>query len=708
MNENQNQNPEEKGQKPTQPTQRKRRPNPHRQNSNQQKPHPNRQEPPKEVNGNRADAPSDKKPGKKPQHRSNKNRKPNSNKQPQGGQKSEGQNKNNPNNQNRNNQNRGNKNRPGGGRNKNKRRNTTTVSTEMRASIDENMKLQQSRMQPWKQINLSNKSKVRFTPLGGLGEIGGNMAVLETETSAIIIDVGMSFPDESMHGVDILVPDFSYLHAIKDKIKGIVITHGHEDHIGAVPYLFKELKFPIYATPLALAMIENKFNEHGLKADTSYFRFITKRQQYEIGDMKIEWMHVTHSIIDACSLAIETPAGTLIHTADFKIDHTPVDGFTSDLQRFAYYGEKGVLCLFSDSTNSHSPGFTKSETVVGKTFDTLFDLAKGRVIMSTFSSNVHRIYQAMQRAVKFNRKICVIGRSMERNVETNRALGYVDIDDKHFIEVHEVPKYPDHEILVVTTGSQGETMAALNRMASDEHRHIKLKPSDTVIISASAIPGNEASVSGLMNKLMKAGVTVRYKEFGDIHVSGHASQEEQKLILRLVQPKFFLPVHGEYNHIARHAQTAVSCGVDERNILLMSDGDQVEITPKYLKKVKTIKSGKTYIDNQNNMQIEDDVVLDRQKLAEDGIINVAAQISQETLKVVGKVIITTHGIVPDREDKKFQKEIEGLIETVLLNMKPEALRNHKDVENDIRNVIRKHVIRTKKRYPLIIPTIFIV
>ena len=297
---------------------------------------------------------------------------------------------------------------------------------------------------------------------------------------------------------------------------------------------------------------------------------------------------------------------------------------------------------------------------------------------------------------------------MERNVETNRALGFVDIEDKHFIEVHEVPKYAEHEVLVVTTGSQGETMAALNRMATDEHRHIKLKPSDTVIISASAIPGNEASVSSLMNKLMKAGVTVRYKEFGDIHVSGHAGQEEQKLILRLIQPKFFLPVHGEYNHIAQHAKTAVDCGVDERNILLMSDGDQIELTPKYLKKVKTVKSGKTYIDNQNNMTIENDVVLDRQKLAEDGIVNVVAQISQTNQKVVGKPVVTSHGLVPDKEDKKFSKEIEVLLETMLLNMKPEALKNHRDVENDIRNVIRKHVIRTKKRYPLIIPTIFVI
>jgi ribonuclease J len=693
-NQNQGQKTPENSSKP----QRTRRPNPHRQNNTQNRP---KQEGERRENPNR-----------KPQQ----NRKPNPNRQGgnQNAQRSEGQGNNqnrkpNPNQKN-NNRKPNNQNRNGGGnkgRGK-KRQNVTTVNEAMRASIEENKRVQEARMAPWKQMDLNSKGKIRFTPLGGLGEIGGNMAVLETESTAIIIDVGMSFPDETMHGVDILVPDFSYLHAIKDKIKAIVITHGHEDHIGAMPYLFKELKFPVYGTPLALAMIENKFNEHGLKADAKYFNFVTKRKQYTIGDMKVEWIHNTHSIIDACSLAIETPAGILMHTADFKIDHTPVDGYTMDLRRYAYYGERGVLCLFSDSTNSHNPGFTKSETVVGKTFDTLFEMAKGRVIMSTFSSNVHRIFQAMERGVKHGRKICVIGRSMERNVETNRALGFVDIDDRHFIEVHEVPKYADHEILIVTTGSQGETMAALNRMATDEHRHIKLKPSDTVIISASAIPGNEASVSKLMNLLIKAGVTVRYKEFSDIHVSGHAGQEEQKLILRLVQPKFFLPVHGEYNHIAKHAQTAVSCGVDERNILLMSDGDQVEITPKYLKKVKTVKTGKTYIDNQNNMTIENDVVLDRQKLAEDGIVTIVAQIAQSNGKIVGKPIVYTHGLVPDKEDKKFAKEIEVLLETMLLNMKGEGLKDHTHIENEIRNAVRKHVIRTKKRYPLIIPTVFIV
>jgi ribonuclease J len=589
-----------------------------------------------------------------------------------------------------------------------RRKNPTTVSEDMNVSLVANREANDIRMNPWKVIDSNGAGKVRFTPLGGLGEIGGNMAVFETEDSAFIFDVGMSFPDETMHGVDILVPDFSYLHSIKHKIKAIIISHAHEDHIGAVPYLFKELKFPIYGTPLALAMIQNKFEEHGLKNDVSYFNFITKREIYEIGDFKIEWMHMTHSIIDACSLAIQTPAGTIIHTADFKIDYTPIDDLGPDLHRLAYYGSQGVLCLMSDSTNSHNPGFTKSERVVGKTFDSIFQNTKGRVIMSTFSSNIHRVYQAMERAIKHGRKICVIGRSMERNVETTRALGYVDLAEKHFIEAHEVNKYPDNEVLIVTTGSQGETMAALFRMATDEHRHIKLKPSDVVLISARAIPGNEGSLSKLMNHIIKGGTTVHYSDLPDMHVSGHAGQEEQKLMLRLVQPKFFLPVHGEYNHIAQHAKTAISCGVDERNIILMSDGDQVEITPKYLKKVKTVKSGKTYIDNQNNMTIENDIVLDRQKLAEDGIVNIVAQVSQSSQAVVGKLVVTTHGLVSDKDSKKFTSDIEADVQLLLTSLKPETMKDHRAIENEIRNSIRKYVIKTKKRYPLIIPTIFIV
>ncbi len=555
---------------------------------------------------------------------------------------------------------------------------------------------------------MNNKARVRFTPLGGLGEIGGNIAVLETENSAIIIDVGMSFPTEDMHGVDILVPDFSYLHTIKDKIAGIVITHAHEDHIGAVPYLFKELKFPIYGTPLPLGMIANKFDEHGLKNDKSLFRYIEKRKPIKIGDFEVEWLHMTHSIIDASSLAITTPAGVIIHTGDFKIDHTPVDNYPADLHRLAYYGEKGVLCLLSDSTNSHKSGITRSEKTVGPTFDHLFAKAKGRVIMSTFSSNVHRVYQAIEHGIKYNRKVAVIGRSMERNLETARQLGYINIPEDIFIDAHEVTKYSDNEVLIVTTGSQGETMSALFRMATDEHRHIKIKPSDTIIISAKAIPGNEASVSRVMNHLVRAGATVAYQDFSEIHVSGHAAQEEQKLMLRLTQPKFFLPVHGEYNHIARHAKTAVSCGVDERNILLMSDGDQVELTTKYLKKVKTIKTGKTYIDNQANTEIENDIVLDRQKLATEGIIMVVAQIDQNTHKLVGHPRVSSFGLVADKEDKKFAREIEAIIETYMAHQKEAEKLDTRTIENDIRQAVRKHVLRKMKRYPLIVPTIYVV
>ncbi len=702
-NEGQNQRPNN----PNRQGNPNRRPNPHRSNNSVEqgantaqsnttqdttrKPQQNRN------NNNNTNTNNNNKNDKKDTQQNQNNRRPNPNqKKPNPNHKKPNPNHKKPNNQNK-----------GGGKGR-KKNAPTTVSDEMRASIVKNKEIQEARMHPWRQMDISSKGKVRFTPLGGLGEIGGNIAVLETETTAIIIDVGMSFPDESMHGVDILVPDFSYLQVIKDKIKAIIITHAHEDHIGAVPYLFKELKFPIYGTPLALAMIENKFNEHGLQKDTSYFRFVSKREQYEIGDLKVEWMHMTHSIIDACSLAIETPAGTVIHTGDFKIDHTPIDGYTADLQRFAHYGAKGVLCLFSDSTNSYKAGFTKSEAVVGNTFDTLYMLAKGRMIMSTFSSNVHRIYQAMDRGIKHGRKICVIGRSMERNVEVTRALGYVDIPDKHFIEPHEINKYSDNEILIVTTGSQGEDMAALFRMATNEHRHIKLKPTDTIIISAKAIPGNEGSVSRMMNHIVKTGATVRYQDFADIHVSGHAAQEEQKLILRLVQPKFFLPVHGEYNHIAQHAKTGVKCGVDERNILLMSDGDQVEITPKYLKKVKAVKTGKTFIDNQNNREIHDDVIIDRQKLASDGIVNVMLQISNQTHTMIGKPVVTTHGVIPENQTKKFTDEITVMIENFLLNAKPDQVISAKTVENEVRLMVRKHVIRTKKLYPIILPTIFYV
>lgn len=572
--------------------------------------------------------------------------------------------------------------------------------------IDANRVSHETRLNPLK-YNNSSEHKIRITPLGGLGEIGGNISVFETNNDAIIIDLGMSFPDGTMHGVDIIIPDFDYVRKIKDKIRGIVITHAHEDHIGAVPYFFKEFQFPIYATPLALGMISNKFEEHGLKAERKWFRPVEKRRIYEIGEFEVEWIHITHSIIDASALAVKTRAGIIIHTGDFKIDQTPIDGYPTDLHRLAHYGEEGVMCLLSDSTNSYKEGYTKSESSVGPTFDQIFAKTKGRVIMSTFSSNIHRVYQAITYGLRYGRKVCVIGRSMERNLYTTMELGYIKLDRKIFIDADEVSKYKDNEVLIVTTGSQGETMSALYRMATDEHKFIKIKPSDQIIISAKAIPGNEASVSAVLDYLLKAGAKVAYQEFSEIHVSGHASMEEQKLMLSLVKPKFFLPVHGEYNHITKHKETAMKCGIPERSIYLMSDGDQVEVCQKYIKRVKTVKTGKIFVDNQINKQIADDVVIDRQKLADSGIVVIIAQIDKATKTLINKPRVFSYGLVADKHDHAFSKEMADVLSVFFTNAKDEWFNDTRFLENQIRTVLRKHIFRKIKKYPTIVPTLFV-
>lgn len=579
-----------------------------------------------------------------------------------------------------------------------------SLHKDLRRGVEANTKIQRESLNAHAKLNLNTKASVRITPLGGLGEIGGNITVIETQNSAIIIDVGMSFPDETMHGVDILIPDFSYIHAIKDKIAGVIITHAHEDHIGAVPYLYKQLQFPLYGTPLPLGMIGSKFDEHGLKKFRSYFKIVQKRQPIKIGEFEIEWINITHSVIDASALAIKTEAGTIIHTGDFKIDHTPIDNMPTDLHRLAHYGEEGVMLLLSDSTNSHRSGTTPSEASVGPTFDTLFKQAQGRVIMSTFSSNIHRVYQAINYGRLYNRKVAVIGRSMEKNLEIARELGYIEIPQNIFIEAHEVEKYPDNEILIVTTGSQGETMSALYRMATDEHRHIKIKPSDMVIISAKAIPGNEGSVSTVLNFLMKAGARVAYQDFSEIHVSGHAAQEEQKLMLRLIKPKFFLPVHGEYNHIAKHKETAIKCGVLEKNIFLMEDGDQIEVNPNYMRKVRSVKNGKIFIDNQINRQVDSDIVDDRQTLANDGIVIVSMQVSKDRKIVDSK--ISSYGLVANKEDKGFEKEMTEILELVIKNYKKEHF-NAKTIEQEIQGAFRKHIFKKVKKYPTIEAMVYV-
>ena len=616
--------------------------------------------------------------------------------------------------QNRNNQNRNNQNRQGGNRqggNKNRYRrgfNPGGVPADkaLKDCVVRNQEVHKERLNPHHKLDLNTKAKVRITPLGGLNEIGGNITVIETENEAILVDIGMSFPDEEMHGVDILVPDFSYIREIKDKIVAVIITHAHEDHIGATPYFYKEFQYPLYGTSFPLAMIANKFDEHHIKQHKSFFRPVEKRKPYKIGnDFEIEWMHMTHSIIDSSSLAITTDAGTVIHTGDFKIDHTPVDGYPADLHRLAHYGEKGVLCLLSDSTNSYNTGMTPSELSVAPGLDRLFAKAEGRVILSTFSSNIHRLQQAIAYALKYDRKICVIGRSMERNLEVAMAYDYIRLDKRIFIDPDDVSRTEDKKVMIITTGSQGEPSSALFRMATGEHRHIKIKPSDTIVLSSRAIPGNEGSISGMLNHLQRAGA--RVEQARDIHVSGHAAQEEQKLMLRLTNPKFFLPIHGEYNHTMKHRETGMQCGVPERNILIMGDGETIEVNPKYMRKVKKVKSGKTYIDNQNNHQIADDIVIDRQKLAGEGIVMIVAQVSETDSSLVSKPRVSSFGLVADKNDKAFSKEMEDVLEHFLLNLKPGLIENQRALENDLRQVVRKHIYRKMKKYPLIVPTVFV-
>lgn len=576
----------------------------------------------------------------------------------------------------------------------------------LKECVVRNQEVQKDRLNPHHKLDLNTKGIIRITPLGGLNEIGGNITVIETENEAILVDIGMSFPDEEMHGVDILVPDFSYIREIKDKIVGVIITHAHEDHIGATPYFYKEFQFPLYGTAFPLAMIANKFDEHHIKQHKSFFRPVEKRKAYKIGkDFEVEWMHMTHSIIDSSSLAITTEAGTIIHTGDFKIDHTPVDGYPADIHRLAHYGEKGVLCLLSDSTNSYNVGMTPSELAVAPGLDRIFAKAEGRVILSTFSSNIHRLQQAIQYALKYDRKICVIGRSMERNLEVAMAYDYIRLDKNIFIDPDDVSRLEDKKVMIVTTGSQGEPSSALFRMATGEHRHIKIKPTDLIVLSSRAIPGNEGSISGMLNHLQRAGARVAQDR--DIHVSGHAAQEEQKLMLRLTQPKFFLPIHGEFNHTMKHRETGMLCGIPERNILIMGDGETIEVTPKYMRKVKKVKSGKTYIDNQNNHQIADDIVIDRQKLAGEGIVMIVAQVNESDSLLISKPRVTSFGLVADKNDKAFSKEMEDVLEHFLLNLKPGLIENQRALENDLRQVVRKHIYRKMKKYPLIVPTVFV-
>ena len=573
-------------------------------------------------------------------------------------------------------------------------------NNDLKKSFEANEEIQKQRLTP--KIDIKNTNKVRITPIGGLDEIGGNIMVIETEDSAVIVDGGMNFPDESGFGIDILIPDFTYLRTIRSKIKAILITHAHEDHIGAMVYLFKEIQVPIYGSPLPLAMIGAKFDENKMKHLKSYFRSVEKRKAIKIDQFEVEWMHITHSIVDCSSLAITTKAGTIIHTGDFKIDHTPVDNYPTDLHRFAYYGEKGVLALLSDSTNSHGGGITRSEKTVGPTLERLIRNAKGRILMSTFSSNLHRLVQGIDIAIQEGRKICLIGRSIEKNTNLAIDLGYVKYDRKHFIDAHSIDKLLDKEVFIVTTGSQGENNAALYRMAIQEHRHIKIKPEDLIILSSKPIPGNEGSVSKLLNELMKCDAKVAtHTSYPDIHVSGHASIEEQKLMIRLCKPKYFMPIHGEYNHVLRHAQTGIDCGIQKRNIHALHAGEQIEISPTQLKKIKTVRSGKVFVDNQKNRKIPHKIIFDRQRMSIDGAIFCVATVDFGSASFAGKPHIQTNGLTDNKQEEIMIKDTLGLLSSCLESAKPAVMKNPLTLSEEFKKVFKRYCGRKFNKFPLI-------
>ena len=465
------------------------------------------------------------------------------------------------------------------------------------------------------------KSNLKIIPLGGLLEIGKNITVIEYEDDIVIVDCGLGFPEDDMLGVDLVIPDITYLEKNKDKIRGLVITHGHEDHIGGIPYLLKQINVPIYATKLTVGLISNKLEEHNLLRSTK-MKEVRPGQTITLGSMKVEFIKITHSIPDACALAIHTPVGTIVHTGDFKIDYTPIDGEVIDLGRLAAIGNKGVLALMSDSTNAERKGYTMSESTVGEVLDKLFVNCTKRIVVATFSSNVHRVQQIVNSAVKYNRKVAICGRSMCNMIETARKLGYIDVPDNVFIDIDSIKSYPDDRLVIITTGSQGEPMSALTRMASGEHKKVQITPNDLIIISANPIPGNEKYISKVIDDLMAIGAEVIYNALQDIHVSGHACQEEQKLMLTLVKPKYFIPVHGEYRQLIAHAETAKTLGISSENIFLTENGKVLELNENEAKFTGHVTSGKVLVDGLGVGDVGNIVLRDRKNLSRDGIINV--------------------------------------------------------------------------------------
>lgn len=553
--------------------------------------------------------------------------------------------------------------------------------------------------------SIFKKSKLKIIPLGGLHEVGKNITVFEYEDEIIIVDCGLTFPEDDMLGVDLVIPDVTYLVKNQEKIKGMVITHGHEDHIGGIPYFLKQINVPIYATKLTVGLINNKLEEHKLLRSTK-MHTINQGQTIKLGKFfKIEFIRSSHSIPDSVMLAITTPVGTILHTGDFKVDYTPIDGQRMDFGRIAELGNKGILALMSDSTNSERKGFTMSERSVGEVFDELFTNCTKRIVVATFASNVHRIQQIVNSAVKFKRKIAICGRSMVNIINTARELGYIECPDDIFIDIDMMGTYNDEQLVIITTGSQGEPMSALTRMAAGEHKKVKITQNDLVIISATPIPGNEKYVTKVIDNLMQIGAEVVYSALADVHVSGHACQEEQKLILSLARPKYFIPVHGEYHQLVAHSETAQMMGIAKKDIFMMENGKVLELNEAEAKFAGMVPNGKILVDGLGIGDVGSIVLRDRQHLSQDGLIIIVLTLNSSTGEVVAGPDVISRGFVYVRESENLMEEVKLVVRNEVAKCEEKGIKDWATIKTTLKDNLRDYIFAKTKRNPMIIPII---
>lgn len=551
---------------------------------------------------------------------------------------------------------------------------------------------------------MRKEESLKVIPLGGLGEIGKNITAIEYADEIIVIDCGISFPDEEMYGVDLVIPDITYLKSNAEKVKGIFFTHGHEDHIGALPYILKQLNVPIYGTRLTLGIIENKLKEHNILSDCELHN-VSAGDIIELQNLKIEFLRVTHSIADSCAIAIHSPLGVILHTGDFKIDYTPIDGLVMDLERISNLGKEGVLLLMADSTNVEREGHTISEKTIGKTLTKIISTAEGRVIVATFASNIHRMQQIADASVKHNRKIIFSGRSMENISQLAIDLGYLNIPEGYIIGVDEIKNYSNEKITIIITGSQGEPMAGLARIAFGTHRKFNIEPEDLFIISASPIPGNEKVISRVINELFKKGAEVIYGDLEEIHVSGHAYQEELKLIHALVHPKYFLPVHGEYKHLRRHAKLAEELGMQKKDIFTIETGQVLELTTDEAKVSGRVHTGSVFVDGLGVGDVGSIVLRDRKHLAEDGMLTVVVTLDRESYSIIAGPDIITRGFVYAKESDALIKEVTEIVRVELNKCLDNKIIEWYVLKSNMKKAIERYLYEKTKRRPIILPII---